>query len=292
MEALKQIQSGTTAAATETPSAPAPPPPPPLPTFDNESGPTPPSLPSAETNGVSRSGDISAVFDQLNQGASVTAGLRKVDRSEMTHKNPSLRAGFTVPERSNSQTSISSSTSLGKSPIPSKKPKPENMRTKKPPRKELDGNKWFVENFDNTGSDVVEIQAQLSQSILISQCTKCIIKVSGKANAISIDNCVSLSILVESLVSSLDVIKSPKFQVQVDGLVPTVLMDQVDGATVYLGKQSLNTEVMTSKSTGVNIVVPPKDEVEGEDKECPLPEQIRSVIRNGRVVSEVVEHAG
>lgn len=235
---------------------------------------------------------MTAVFDQLNQGSSVTAGLRKVDKSEMTHKNPTLRAGSTVPERSNSQTSIASSDSRGKSPVPSKKPKPENMRTKKPPRKDLDGNKWIVENFENTGSDVVEIQAQLSQSILISRCIKCIIKVTGKANAISIDNCTSLSILVESLVSSLDVIKSPKFQVQVDGVVPTVLLDQVDGATVYLGNRSLNTEVFTSKSTGVNIVLPPKEGTEGDDKECPLPEQIRSVVKNGVVVHEVVEHAG
>lgn len=290
MDALKQIQSGVVTPPGNNASVP-PPPPPPLPSFDNEGGPpAPPPPPSS--NGTSRGGDMTAVFDQLNQGSSVTAGLRKVDKSEMTHKNPALRAGSAVPERSNSQTSISSSNSRGKSPAPSKKPKPENMRTKKPPRKDLDGNKWIVENFDNAGSDIVEIQAQLSQSILISRCTKCIIKVTGKANAISIDNCTSLSILVDSLVSSLDVIKSPKFQVQVDGVVPTILLDQVDGATVYLGNKSLNTEVFTSKSTGVNIVLPPKDGTEGDDKECPLPEQIRSVVKNGVLVHEVVEHAG
>lgn len=289
MEALKQIRTGV--ATSPTNNAPAPPPPPPLPSFDNDSGaPTPPPPPAA--NGTSKGGDMTAVFDQLNQGSSVTSGLRKVDKSEMTHKNPSIRAASSVPERSNSQTSISSSNSRGKSPIPSKRPKPESMRTKKPPRKELDGNKWIIENFENTGSDVVEIQAQLSQSILISRCNTCVIKVSGKANAISIDNCSSLSILVESLVSSLDVIKSPKFQLQVDGVVPTVLLDQVDGATIYLGSQTLNTEVFTSKSTGVNIVLPAKEGVDGDDKECPLPEQIRSVVKNGVVMSEVVEHAG
>lgn len=57
---------------------------------------------------------MSGVFDQLIQGSSVTAGLRKVGWSEMTHQNPTLRAGSTVPERSNSQTSISSN-SQGKS---------------------------------------------------------------------------------------------------------------------------------------------------------------------------------
>jgi adenylyl cyclase-associated protein len=289
MEALKEIQTGVAPSLAGSTSA--PPPPPPLPTFDNDNGPPAPPPPLA-TNGTTKGGDMSAVFDQLNQGSLVTSGLRKVDKSEMTHKNPSLRAGSTVPERSNSQTSLSSSNSRGKSPIPSKKPKPESMRTKKPPRKDLDGSKWIVENFDNTGSDVVEIQAQLSQSILISRCSKCIIKVAGKANAISIENCTSLSILIESLVSSLDVIKSPKVQVQIDGVVPTVLLDQVDGATVYLGSKSLNTEVFTSKSTGVNIVLPPKEGGEDDDKECPLPEQIRSVVKNGEVVSEVVEYAG
>ena len=234
---------------------------------------------------------MTAVFDQINSGSSVTSGLRKVDKSEMTHKNPSLRAAGTVPERSSSQ---SSSNSRGKSPLPNKKP--DSMRTKKPSKKELDGNKWIVENFDNTGSqDIVEINAELNQSILISRCTKTVIKVTGKANAISIDNCTSLSILVESLVSSLDVIKSPKFAVQVDGIVPTILLDQIDGAQVYLGSGSLETELFTSKCSSVNVVVPPSDEEggdEGDSKECPVPEQIRSVVKGGKVVSEVVEHAG
>lgn len=234
---------------------------------------------------------MTAVFEQLNQGSAVTANLKKVDKSEMTHKNPSLRAGGTVPERSKSQTSLSSSSTRGKSPMPNKKP--DSMRAKKPSRKELDGSKWIVENYDNTGSDIVEIQAELNQSIIISRCNKCVVKVTGKANAISVDNCNNLSILVDSLVSSLDVIKSPKFQVQVDGLVPTILLDQVDGATVYLGKESLGTELFTSKCTSVNVVLPPaEDSEDDDDKECALPEQIRSVIKNGALVSEVVEHAG
>ena len=85
------------------------------------------------------------------------------------------------------------------------------------------------------------------------------IKVNGKANAISVDNCTSLSLLVESLVSSLDVIKSPKIQVQIDGVVPTVLLDQVDSATLYVSKDSMATEMFTTKCTNVNVVLPPKD---------------------------------
>lgn len=71
-------------------SAGGPPPPPP-----------PPSAPAPST-GKAPAGGAGAVFAELNKGEAVTQGLRKVDKSEMTHKNPSLRAGSAVPDRSTS----------------------------------------------------------------------------------------------------------------------------------------------------------------------------------------------
>ena len=287
IEAMKEIQSGTaTPKASMAAGGPPPPPPPPLPKFDDD-GPPRPLPPPPASGAAPQGGGIDAVFEQLNKGSAVTAGLRRVDKSEMTHKNPSLRAGATVLQRSESQTSVSG---RGKSPVPGKKP--ESLKAKKPGRKELDGNKWIVENFDNTQNEVIEIPAELNHSILISKCSKCVLKVNGKANAISIDNCTNLSILVESLVSSLDIIKAPKVQVQIDGVVPTVLLDQVDGAQIYLSNQSLATEIFTSKCSAINVVLPPKDESEDDSKELAFPEQIRSVIKNGSLVSELVEHAG
>ncbi len=138
-EALKSVESSS-------PSAPAPPPapaaggPPPPPP-----GPPPPPMkfddvPKAP---VADSG-LGAVFSELNKGEAVTKGLRKVNADQMTHKNPALRAGATVPTRTDS-TSSATSAGRGKSPAPpGKKPKPEAMRTKKPPVKKLDGNKWII----------------------------------------------------------------------------------------------------------------------------------------------------
>ena len=58
----------------------------------------PPAAPPAPAaTAAPAAGGIGAVFDALNKGADVTKGLRKVDKSEMTHKNPALRAGSTVP---------------------------------------------------------------------------------------------------------------------------------------------------------------------------------------------------
>ena len=233
---------------------------------------------------------MGAVFDELSKGESVTSHLRKVDPSTQTHKNPSLRNSSAVPpptNRSPSQSSLSSRAGSG----PSKKPKPENMRTKKPPRKELDGNKWIVENYDNPPDGMLEIEASINHSILITRCTKTTIRILNKANAISIDNCTQVSLVIDSLVSAVDVIKSPRFEMQVLGTVPTIMLDQVDGATVYLGPESLGTEVFTSKCSAINVNLPGGDE-EDDYRECPLPEQIRSVVRGGVVVSEIVEHAG
>jgi adenylyl cyclase-associated protein len=95
-------------------------------------------------------------------------------------------------------------------------------------------------------------------------------------------------LIIDSLVSSVDVIKCPNFAIQVIDTLPTILLDQVDGAIVYLSKESLNTEIFTSKCSSINISLP----VEDDYTENPVPEQMRSYIKNGKVISEIVEHAG
>lgn len=141
-EAIKSVQQSQPSPPAPHPKAVgagAPPPPPPPP------GPPPPPIKFDEPKAapVADEGGLGAVFSELNKGEAVTKGLRKVNADQMTHKNPALRAGATVPTRSDSQSSVSS-ISRGKSPAPGKKPKPESMRTKKPPVKKLDGNKWII----------------------------------------------------------------------------------------------------------------------------------------------------
>lgn len=113
--------------------SPPPPPPPPAPAMLLSTD-GPPELPP-----VKRGGDIGDVFAELNRGEAVTAGLKKVDKSQITHKNPSLRGGSTVPERSNSSSSL-----RAKSPAPPSKTKPAHLTKKKPAKLYLDGSKWVI----------------------------------------------------------------------------------------------------------------------------------------------------
>lgn len=72
------------------------------------------------------------MFGQLNQGEGVTKGLKKVDASQMTHKNPELRA----------QAPAAAPTT--KPAAPKLAAKPAQLKAKKPPKTQLDGNKWTI----------------------------------------------------------------------------------------------------------------------------------------------------
>lgn len=228
---------------------------------------------------------MGAVFADLNRGESVTSGLRRVDKSEMTHKNPSLRTSQPPPTRSDSN----SSSGRGKSPQPNKKP--ATLRTRKPPVKQLEGNKWTVENFAGESAPVEVRGVQKQQSILVSRCKQCAVRVEGKANSIIVDGCDRLDLIVDSLVSGVEVVNCERFRMQVLGACPAVQLDKVDGAVLFLSREGLGCELLTSKCSSVNVTLPPGDE-EMDSVECPVPEQIKSYVRDGQLVSEIVKQEG
>lgn len=116
--------------------------------------------------------------------------------------------------------------------------------------------------------------------------------VKGKANQVTVENSTRLSLIVDSLVSTVDVVKAQNFACQVLGSIPTVMLDQVDSGQIYFSKESTSTQVFTSKSTGINLNI-----ISGPDedyKEVPLPSQICSYYdeEKGDLVNEIVAHAG
>jgi adenylyl cyclase-associated protein len=109
---------------------------------------------------------------------------------------------------------------------------------------------------------------------------------------VTIENTQRLSLVIDSLVSSVDVVKSSNFALQVMGSIPTVMLDQLDGAQIYLSKESISTRLFSSKSAGINLNVIAGDE--DDYKEVPLPGQICSYYdeEKGDMVNEIVDHAG
>nr|KAJ3419850.1 F-actin-capping protein subunit alpha [Polyrhizophydium stewartii] len=223
-------------------------------------------------SGAAAPAGAGALFSEISKG-NVTAGLRKVDKSEMTHKNPELRATSVVK--------------ASEAPAPRAAAAPAAAAAK-PPKLALEGNKWVVENQMNQSGLVIE-GTEIRHTVYIYNCHNTTIHIKGKVNAVTIDNSKKVGVLIESVVSTIDIVNGKSVQVQVTGRAPTVNIDKTDGFQLYLSKTAVDVEVFSAKSSEMNILIEGED---GEYTERPVPEQFKTVIRGNSLLTETVEHKG
>lgn len=228
------------------------PPPPPMPNFADLLADDGKSNSNTSTN---------ALFAEINKGSDITKGLKQVSDAQKTHKNPNLRAGNVVTA---SSAPSSGGTYSAKQAMPNK-----------PPVLELNDKKWQVEYFVNR-NDLVIDQTDLKHTVYIYQCRECTVTVKGKVNSILIDSCQRVGLLFDDVLSTVEFINSKNVQMQVLGRVPTVSIEKTDGCQVYLSKNSLDTEIVSAKSSAMNILVP--NENDDEFSEQPVPEQFKTLV--------------
>ncbi|XP_046560993.1 adenylyl cyclase-associated protein 1-like [Haliotis rubra] len=243
----------------------APPPPPP--------GPPPPPPPapvdSAPAGGGSEQ-ERAALFSQLNRGTDITKGLKKVSDDMKTHKNPALRQG-PAPFKA-----------VGPpKPAPKPEAKVAPAAVSRPPLTQLQDKKWVVE-YHNNNKDIVIDNTQSKQVVYIYKCVGSTISVKGKVNSILLDGCKKSAVVFDDVVSSIEFINCQSVQGQVTGKVNTVIIDKTDGCMMYLSKESIEAEIVTAKSSELNILVPLAD---GEYKEFALPEQFKSTWNGSKFVT-------
>ncbi|XP_038581452.1 adenylyl cyclase-associated protein 1 [Micropterus salmoides] len=267
-------KSGPIASASAAPpSAPAggcPPPPPP--------GPPPPPMDVSGGGGDSGADSRNALFASLNKGADITKGLKHVGDDQKTHKNPALRSQG-APVRS------------GPKPFASPTARPAASATPTrtlPPVLELEGKKWKVENQEGV-QDLVIDNTELKQVVYAFKCNKSTVQVKGKINSITVDNCKKTGLVFDDVVGIVEIINCKDVKVQVIGKVPTISINKTDGCHIYLSKDSLSCEIVSAKSSEMNILVPNND---GEFTELPVPEQFKTVWDGKKLVTTATEIAG
>jgi len=251
------------AAAVSAPSAPKAP-----------AGPPPPAAPPAGALSgapATKGADTGALFAALNKGGDVTGGLKKVT-NDMKSKNRTDKSAVV--------------------PATAHVPKDEKKATtapKKPPKFQLDGNKWSVENQENN-KEIVISETETKQVVYIYGCLNTTVQIKGKVNAITIDNCKRTGVVFENAISGIEIVNSTSLEVQILGRVPSVAIDKTTGVQLYLSKDTLEAEIVTSKSSELNILLPP--EGDADLVEIAIPEQYKSVIKGGKLVTECVQHSG
>jgi len=214
-----------------------------------------------------------ALFADLNKGDDVTRGLKKVTDDMKTHKNPNLRGSSTVP--------------AGAVKSGSPKPagaKPAQQAPAKPPKLELEGKKWAVEYFKGNPNLLIE-GTETNQSVYVYRCENSTLKVDGKVNNIVVDGCKKLAVVFDNVVSSCEFINCQSVQMQVLGKVPTISIDKTDGCQMFLSKESLQTEIITAKSSEMNVMIPDGDEF----VEQPVPEQFKTVVKGIKLSTSCTE---
>jgi len=257
-------KKGASASSTRS-GPPAPPGPPPPPVLEPATG---------ENSDAGRG----ALFSELSKGENVTKGLRKVTDDMKTHKNPGLRAGDTVSAK------LSSGTGLPRSGAGA------TSAAAKPPKFVLEGKKWMVE-YQTGKKDLVIKDADMKQTVYMYRCVDCVLTVKGKINAITLDGCKKTAVVFDEAISSVEFVNCQSVQAQILVKVPTISIDKTDGCMVYLSKDSLASQVVTAKSSEMNILVPdPKNP--GDFKEFPIPEQFRTHWDGKKFVTETTESVG
>ncbi|KAG5843095.1 hypothetical protein ANANG_G00184850 [Anguilla anguilla] len=215
----------------------------------------------------------SALFAQLNQGEDITRGLKHVSEAQKTHKNPGLRSQSGAPPPTAAH---------GHAPKPAATP--PHSRT---PLLELEGKKWRVE-YQNQAPDLLISDTELRQVAYVFSCANSTLQIKGKVNSIILDNCKKMGVVFDSVVGIVEIINCKDIKLQVMGTVPTISINKTDGCHVYLSQDALNCEIISAKSSEMNILLPQGDDY----REFPVPEQFKTVWDGSRLVSEPTEIAG
>ena len=78
------------------------------------------------------------------------------------------------------------------------------------------------------------------------------------------------------------------FPEQVLGKVPTVSVDKTDGCQMFLNAESVNAEIVTAKSSEMNVMIPNGEEF----VEQPVPEQFRTTVTGLKLDTAPLAHEG
>jgi len=192
----------------------------------------------------------SAVFAELSKGLSVTKGLKKVEDKDKT-KYRKDRSGKVAAG-------------------PKKKAK--KTRKKGKPSTRYLGGRWMVENYD----DVQEVmdKADSKQNVYIAMCDNCVFEVKNKVKSITLDSLVKCQIVVDEVISTVEMINCKSTTIIVKGKAPTVSVDKCQSPRIVLTPEAFADppDVYTSNVSAMNIEIPGKD-ADADPVDIPVPEQ-------------------
>jgi len=147
-------------------------------------------------------------------------------------------------------------------------------------------NTWFLQNYDGDHNITLD-EADKSHVVRITDCRNCTVKLSSRVKAVAIDNCERITVQTNDVISAVEAMNSDRIKVQVTGKVNLFSIDKCDGCNIWLNKESLAAEIVTSKSSEMNVTIPDDKGDEYDTIEIAIPEQFKNTIVGRKIKSEV-----
>jgi len=159
------------------------------------------------------------------------------------------------------------------------------------PTTKLEDKKWTVRFWENCQAKPIVIDITgFQQSVSISNCDKAVVQIKGKCTNIAVMNCVNVGVIFDDIVAAVEVIRSKKMQLQANGALAQISLDNCSGVDIFVQSAAGKTlEVVTSLCEGVNVTFP-GETAESDPTEFPIPMQYISNLKNGKLHTAPSSH--
>jgi adenylyl cyclase-associated protein len=209
------------------------------------------------------------LFAALNKDSAITSGLKKVTKDMQTWRSE-YKAGD-APAAAAAAPAVKPAASAA-------------VAMKYPPKCTFASNKWSVE-YQTAEQGVVDIAIEdKKETVYILGCVGATISIKGKCKSIVVDSCKKTKVIFQAAMASCEVVNCQRMQIVCEETVAAVAIDKTDGIVVTLPRSSLNTEVVASKSSEMNLSWPDEN---GDMVEKPIPEQYVHRIQGMSVTANV-----
>ncbi|KAJ1393286.1 adenylate cyclase associated N terminal-domain-containing protein [Ochromonadaceae sp. CCMP2298] len=208
------------------------------------------------------------LFAALNKDSAITSGLKKVSKDQQTWRTE-FKGGDAPP-------------------VPKAAPKAPATAApvmKYPPKCVFEGSssRWLVEYQIDQGVVQIDITDK-KETVYIFGCVGASINITGKCKSIVVDGCKKTTVTFSAAMASCEVVNCQRVYINCTETVASVAIDKTDGIVVTLPRSSLDTEVVASKSSEMNLSWPDES---GDMVERPIPEQYVHKIKGMSVTADV-----
>ena len=166
----------------------------------------------------------------------------------------------------------------------------------------------FLQEFFEDDKNIIVESSSINQIVNIYGCKNSTVQVKGKVNAVTLGSfhiidsdivlaqvgivqCAKTAVLVDSVISGISITASPSFAIQITGKAPTVQLDSTDSGQIFLSRECLDVEITSAKCSAINVSLPVEGEDEGVFVERAVPEMLKTIIKDGHLITSIVEHS-